>query len=58
MGKFLRDDRELEGYTVVHLVEALCYKPEGRGFDHLVKAYVCVYLILVTDQLNAQILVL
>jgi len=21
------------GYSVAHLVEALCYKPEGRGFD-------------------------
>jgi hypothetical protein len=23
----------LEGYAVAQLVEALCYKPEGRGFD-------------------------
>ena len=22
-----------EGYAVAELVEALCYKPEGRGFD-------------------------
>ena len=21
------------GYSVAHLVDALCYKPEGRGFD-------------------------
>jgi hypothetical protein len=23
------------GYAVAQLVEALCYKPEGRGFDSL-----------------------
>ena len=23
------------GHVVSHLVEALCYKPEGRGFDSL-----------------------
>jgi hypothetical protein len=23
----------LRGYAVAHLVEALFYKPEGRGFD-------------------------
>jgi hypothetical protein len=25
--------RDREGHAVAHLVEALCYKPEGRGFD-------------------------
>jgi hypothetical protein len=25
----------LLGYAVAQLVEALCYKPEGRGFDSL-----------------------
>jgi hypothetical protein len=24
---------EGSGYVVAHLVEALCYKPQGRGFD-------------------------
>jgi hypothetical protein len=25
--------QKLTGYAVVQLVEALCYKPEGHGFD-------------------------
>jgi hypothetical protein len=25
--------RNVQGNVVVQLVEALCYKPEGRGFD-------------------------
>jgi hypothetical protein len=26
-------DYELRGHAVAYLVEALCYKPEGRGFE-------------------------
>ena len=31
----------LKGYTVEHLVEALRYKPEGRGFDSLLCHWDC-----------------
>jgi len=30
---FLSDINEYCGHAVAQLVEALCYKPEGRGFD-------------------------
>ena len=30
---FQSSDVIWEGYAVAQLVEALCYKPEGRGFD-------------------------
>jgi hypothetical protein len=30
---FLSDINEYCGHAVAQLVEAMCYKPEGRGFD-------------------------
>ena len=29
----MQDYSFLKGHVVVQLFEALCYKPEGRGFD-------------------------
>jgi hypothetical protein len=31
--EILRDLKEDERHAVAYMVEALCYKPEGHGFD-------------------------
>jgi hypothetical protein len=34
------------GHAVAKLVEALCYKPEGRGFESRLGGFFSIYLIL------------
>jgi hypothetical protein len=42
----IKSAEQLRGHAVAYLVEALCYKPKGRGFESRFSRFFSIDLIL------------